>query len=106
MEKWVGKTAIVTGASGGIGAAITKEFINAGINVIALDRRVDELKQLQKQLELASGKVTPLECDVTKKESVESAFKTIEGFEGGVHILVNNAGVIRYEWKFVENFKS
>lgn len=95
MEKWVGKTAIVTGASGGIGAAITKDFASAGINVIALDRRVSELITLQKLLESAPGKVTPLECDVTKKESVESAFKTIEEFNEGVHILVNNAGVIR-----------
>lgn len=95
MDKWVGKTAIVTGASGGIGAAIAKDFANAGINVIALDRRVDELIGLQKQLELAPGKVTTIECDISNRASVELAFEAIAKSFLEVHILVNNAGVIR-----------
>lgn len=98
MEKWVGKTAIVTGASSGIGAAIVRDFAKAGINVIALARRLEKLNALQEELESAPGKVTPLECDVADKESVEAAFKTIEESFGVVHILINNAGIMRPQY--------
>lgn len=95
MEKWVGRIAVVTGASAGIGAAIVRDLANAGVNVVALARRVEKLDELRDELKNASGKVTALACDVSDKHSVESAFKFIEETFGFIHILVNNAGVIR-----------
>jgi NADP-dependent 3-hydroxy acid dehydrogenase YdfG len=94
MEKWYGKTAIVTGAALGIGAAITKDFLKAGINVIGLDKLADKLEDLKHELKNEKGKMTTIECDVSDRRSVEAAFKQIENLFS-VQILVNNAGVVR-----------
>lgn len=95
MDKWQSKTAVVTGASAGIGSAIVRALAEAGINAIALARRVDKLQSLQSDLKGAPGKVTALKCDVSDKLSVEEAFKSIEKSHGAIQILVNNAGVLR-----------
>lgn len=95
MEKWVGKTAVVTGASAGIGAAIVRDLAKAGIHVIALARRIEKLEDLKKELNGSAGKVTAMSCDVSSKESVDLTFKTIEKEFGFVHILINNAGIVR-----------
>jgi len=95
MEKWKGKNAVVTGASAGIGEEIVRDFAKEGINVVALARRVEKLESLKEELKNAPGKVIAVACDVSDKESVVSAFKSIEEIFGTIHILVNNAGVIR-----------
>ena len=93
MEKWIGKTAVVTGASAGIGAEIVRDFAKNGINVIALARRVEKLDALKKELETADGKVIPMRCDVSDKKSIDATFDEIAETFGSVQILVNNAGV-------------
>jgi NADP+-dependent farnesol dehydrogenase len=93
MDKWIGKTAIVTGASAGIGAAIVKDFANAGVNVIAMARRLERLEDLKNELKNAKGKVTAMKCDVSDKASINAAFDEIEKKFGSVQILVNNAGI-------------
>ena len=82
MAELEGKTAIVTGASSGIGAAIARVLADAGAKVAGGARRVDEL-----QTEVA------LELDVTDPASCERfATAAVEGL-GGLDILVNNAGL-------------
>jgi NAD(P)-dependent dehydrogenase (short-subunit alcohol dehydrogenase family) len=93
MEKWIGKTAIVTGASAGIGAAIVRDFARHGINVIALARRAEKLHALQQELKDASGKVIPMRCDVSEKSSIDATFEEIAKKFGSAQILVNNAGI-------------
>lgn len=95
MEKWRGKTAVVTGASAGIGATIARDLAKAGVNVVALARRVDKLEELKKQLKGAPGKVSVFACDVSDVKSVEAAFAYVEKNHGGTDILVNNAGIVR-----------
>lgn len=95
MEKWQGKTAVVTGASAGIGAAIVRDLARAGVNVVALARRVDKLEELKKELKDAKGKVFAFGCDVSDVKSVAAAFAYIEKNHGGTDILVNNAGIVR-----------
>lgn len=96
MDKWQGKTAVVTGASAGIGAAIVRDLAKAGVNVVALARRVDKLEELKKELKTAKGKVTVYGCDVSDVKSVEAAFAFIEKTLGGTDILINNAGIVKY----------
>lgn len=90
MERWVGKTAVVTGAGSGNGAAITKALLRRGINVFGLDFHHEGILKAHKN---AKGKIYAIQCDVTNVEAVDEAFQTIERIFGGVDILVNNAGV-------------
>lgn len=96
MEKWNGKVAIVTGASAGIGDAIVRDLVKYGINVVALARRIERLEKLKEDLKDAKGKVIPVKCDVSSKESIDAAFKEIEEKANVVHILVNNAGIVQH----------
>lgn len=82
-----GRRALVTGASRGIGAATSKLLAEAGVRVALVSRKGDDLG-----LEGAIG----IACDVSSREQVESAVaQAVEEF-GGLHILVNNAGVATY----------
>lgn len=93
MEKWSGKVAVVTGASAGIGEAIVRDFVKHGITVVAAARRLERLEKLADELKGCKGKVIPVVCDVSRKESIDAAFEEIERKVGVVNILVNNAGI-------------
>lgn len=96
MERWVNKVAVVTGASSGIGAAVSVDLVKAGMIVFGLGRRENLLKELQEKLpkELQS-KFHPVVCDITDEDSVKEKFKWVdENFEG-IHVLINNAGILR-----------
>ncbi|CRK89108.1 CLUMA_CG002550, isoform A [Clunio marinus] len=93
MEKWVGKVAVVTGASAGIGEAITKDFAKLGINVIGLARRSEKIEKFASSLGEVLGIVYAKACDVSDLKSVKETFKWIEETFGTVNILINNAGV-------------
>ncbi|KAL6262969.1 hypothetical protein P5V15_005758 [Pogonomyrmex californicus] len=95
MERWVGKVAVVTGASAGIGAAIAQSFVKRGMIVAAFARRVDKIKEITDNLVDSSGKLHPIECDVTKEESVTMAFAWVKNNLGPISVLVNSAGVTK-----------
>jgi NADP+-dependent farnesol dehydrogenase len=95
MEKWSGKIAVVTGASAGIGAAIVKDLAKIGIIVIGLARRPEKIEEIAKELGEVSGQIHAHKCDVSDRQSIKDAFKWIEDKFGVVHILINNAGVLR-----------
>ncbi|XP_023169475.2 farnesol dehydrogenase [Drosophila hydei] len=93
MERWQNRIAVVTGASSGIGAVLSRQLVAAGIVVVALARRLERLEQLLEQLPDAErSRLHIRQCDVTSLESVEAAFNWIEAELGGADILVNNAG--------------
>ena len=95
MEKWVGKLAVVTGASAGIGAAIVRDFARAGINVVGLARRVENIEAIISDVGKTSGIIYAYKCDVSDLQSVKTAFAWIEEKFGSIQILVNNAGIGR-----------
>lgn len=95
MDKWVGKNAVVTGASAGIGAAILVSLARAGVNVIGLARRKTLIENLAKQNRTAKGKIQAVACDVSDPMSIDFAFHCIEKTIGKIHIWINNAGVWR-----------
>lgn len=95
MEKWSGKIAVVTGASAGIGAAMVKDLAKIGVIVIGLARRPEKIEEIAKELGKISGQIHACKCDVSDVQSIKEAFKWIEDKFGIIHILVNNAGVIK-----------
>ncbi|HEY8478623.1 MAG TPA: SDR family NAD(P)-dependent oxidoreductase [Spirillospora sp.] len=85
------KTAVVTGASSGIGAATARRLAAEGFNVVLAARRRDRLDSLAKEIaegEPGAGKVVPFTLDVTSQESVDALAAALDG----CHVLVNNAG--------------
>jgi NADP+-dependent farnesol dehydrogenase len=95
MEKWVGKIAVVTGASAGIGEAIVKDLARNGIHVIGLARRSEKVEEISKNHENLPGKIYAHKCDVSDLKSVKETFKWIEEKFGSIHILINNAAIIQ-----------
>ncbi|XP_011315383.1 dehydrogenase/reductase SDR family member 11-like [Fopius arisanus] len=93
MNRWSGKVAVVTGASGGIGAAIARELVRNGLIVAGLARRPEKIEELASTLEDQSGKLHAVECDVSQEESVISAFGWVKENLGRIDVLVNNAGI-------------
>ena len=88
-------TAIVTGASSGIGAATARRLATEGFHVLAAARRGDRLDALVKEITSAGGTATPVVCDVTSDESVAALAETARSLPGPVTLLVNNAGGAR-----------
>jgi len=90
-SKWIGKVAVVTGASSGIGAAIFKVLAQNEIIVIGLARRSELIEATIKDLNLQNA--FALKCDVCNSKSLTAAFEWIAEKFGTVSILVNNAGI-------------
>lgn len=90
------KTAVVTGASRGIGLAVAKKLASQGANIAVLYvGNVEEGENAKKELEALGVKVGLYYCDVSNFEESKAAVeKVIEEF-GGIDILVNNAGIVR-----------
>jgi len=84
------KTALVTGASSGIGAAIARQLIADGYRVFVGARRVDRMR------ELVDAGATALSLDVTDDASIVAAMNTIRDGAGRLDVLVNNAGYGSY----------
>src|SRR6185436_6588914 len=80
-----GQTALVTGASQGLGRAIALAFGKSGASVACVARNAAKLK----------GTAEAFECDVTQGSAVDEVVEKVIGKFGGLHILVNNAGITR-----------
>ena len=91
-----GKTALVTGASRGIGRAIAIRLASEGaavaINYAGNAKAAEEVKSI---IEAAGGKAMLVQADVSSAESVEAMIKEVVEAFGGIDILVNNAGITR-----------
>ena len=92
MFDLTGKTALVTGASGGIGGAIAQVLHGAGATVGLSGTRVAPLEALAGVL---GERVSVLPCDLSDAGAVEALPKRAAEAMGGVDILVNNAGITR-----------
>tara|TARA_B100000768_G_C11262269_1_gene369345 strand:+ start:948 stop:1700 length:753 start_codon:yes stop_codon:yes gene_type:complete len=84
-------TAFITGATSGIGKATAEIFAKNKIRLILCGRRADRLQELQKELSKQT-EVTTLQFDVSKKEEVTKAIKSLPENFKQVDILINNAG--------------
>jgi len=87
-----GKKALVTGASGGIGAAIAKTLHDAGATVAISGTRVAVLEEVKASI---GERVHVLPCNLSSAEDVEKLIPAAEAAMGGLDILVNNAGITK-----------
>lgn len=90
-----GKTALVTGASGVLGAHFARVLATAGASVALAARRTDRLESLADDITVAGGRAFSVSMDVTDAASVEAAFAGIAAALGPVDILVNNSGIAK-----------
>jgi len=95
MDRWKGRVAIVTGAGAGIGAAITKILLAAGMKVVGCGRRINKLEELAISLGSFSGKFFPRQCNIEIESEIRDLFSWIESNEelGNVDVCINNAGM-------------
>ena len=89
-----GRTALVSGASSGLGAHFAKSLAEHGARVIVAARRVDRLQALADEIELNGGEALAVQMDVCEADSVRAAFDRAEDAYGPVDIVSNNAGVV------------
>jgi NAD(P)-dependent dehydrogenase (short-subunit alcohol dehydrogenase family) len=88
-----GRVALVTGASGGLGAQFARTLSRTGAAVVLASRRIERLKELRAQIEGEGGSAHVLVLDVTDHASIKSAVAHAETEVGSIDILVNNSGV-------------
>lgn len=90
-----GKTAIVTGASRGIGAAIARKLCEAGANVALCSRSAEAVAAIADPLNSEGYTAISTAADISKKGDVEALIKTVLDRFSQIDILVNNAGITR-----------
>jgi NAD(P)-dependent dehydrogenase (short-subunit alcohol dehydrogenase family) len=86
-----GKTAVVTGATSGLGRRFAQILVEAGANVVMVGRRRDRLNELASQL--PAGRALPYSCDIAVAKDRDSVLEAAVGNFGQVEILVNCAGI-------------
>jgi 2-hydroxycyclohexanecarboxyl-CoA dehydrogenase len=97
-----GKTALVTGAGGGIGRAITLALAQAGAQVGVLDIARDRAESVRDEAAALGVKALALPTDLTRRSEVNRAVETMLGQFGQIDVLVNNAGGDRLQF-FLES---
>lgn len=96
-NEFAGKSIIITGAAGGIGAATAERFAQAGAKVAILDLDGQAANDLANRLPQAMA----IQMNVTSADECRSAIEQVESEWGGVDVLINNAGITQIS-KFAE----
>ena len=93
-----GRTALVTGASSGLGRRAGLILARAGATVALAARRTEKLVELSSEIAAFDGRAIPVRIDVTDSASVREAVETAETELGPLDILVNGAGISAENW--------
>jgi 3-oxoacyl-[acyl-carrier protein] reductase len=101
MNRLIGKVAIVTGASKGIGAAVSKALAKAGAAVaVNYSAGKEGAERTVAEIAREGGKAVAIQGDVSKAADVKRLFEETKKAFGSVDVLVNNAGVFQFDrWK-------
>jgi NADP-dependent 3-hydroxy acid dehydrogenase YdfG len=94
-DSLAGRSAVVTGASSGIGAETARALAAAGASVTVAARRADRLDALAAEIRASRGSVAVQPTDMRREEDIRRLFATARESFGGVDVLVNNAGLGR-----------
>jgi len=89
-----GRTALVTGASSGMGRHFVKTLADAGARVVCAARRLDEIETVAAEIRATGGDAIAIALDIGDTDSVTRAFDAAEQAYGSIDLLVNNAGQI------------
>jgi 3-oxoacyl-[acyl-carrier protein] reductase len=95
MRGLEGKVAVVTGAGGGIGSAVSRRLAEEGAAVACTDMKLDAAQATVDDISTTGGRAIALEHDVTSRESWETVVEGIVLEFGSLDIVVNNAGFTR-----------
>jgi NAD(P)-dependent dehydrogenase (short-subunit alcohol dehydrogenase family) len=90
-----GKTALVVGASSGLGAECARALASAGANVAIAARRADRLEELAQELQALGVEALPLAADASDDDAMQRAVDAAEAQLGPIWALVNSAGISR-----------
>jgi len=93
MFELKGKTAIVTGASRGIGEAIAKGFAKAGADLVLVSRNLSALEKVAKEIEGIGRKALPMAADIGNPDDIQKTVAAALKIFPRIDILVNNAGI-------------
>lgn len=88
------RVAVITGAAGGLGSAISQRFAREGARVVLCDINEKAVRQLADELAGEGADCLALRCDVSSSASVAEMFAAVDARFGTVHILVNNAALV------------
>lgn len=95
--KVTGNKILITGATEGIGRALTLNFLKSDNQIIAVGRSLEKLKELSS----LDKRIIPFQCDIAQPLALDSLMVFIEQYHKDINILINNAG-IQYNYNFLE----
>ena len=98
MTKLSLRTALVTGASSGIGAALARQLAEAGVEVVLAARRAEIIEELVLSIRHRGGRARALPLDVAQPEETAQAIRALDDELGGLELVVANAGVGGPRW--------
>jgi 3-oxoacyl-[acyl-carrier protein] reductase len=95
MKNTVTRSAIVTGASGGIGRAVAKRLANDGFEIaVAYAGNPARAQEVVAEIKAAGGQAFAIQADIANVEAVQSLFKQTQDTYGRIDVVVNNAGIM------------
>ncbi len=94
MSRLENKTVLLTGAASGIGAAIVTEFVKEGATMVLMDKDVENLNKLSREIPHETGQLITVGGDVSKEEDVRRFIESGVSHFGGIDVLINNAGIM------------
>ena len=92
MQRFQGKTVIVTGGGGGIGGATCRRFAQEGAQVAVFDRNLAGAEKIAAEIHASGGVAQAFRCDITSRSDINACVAATESSLGPIEVLVNNAG--------------
>ncbi len=107
MKKLEGKTALVTGASRGIGSYIARTLAGEGANIIGVARSENGLQEVEKEVHESGGMIKTIPFDLNKSHRLKKLVQKLKDYNvDEIDILVNNAGIEKYNHYTDNNYES